>query len=274
MNATIHQTMNRPSALVILLAWLIIVPALPALADQSEEELAKATQNPVAPMISVPFQNNWDFGIGPADAVRYTLNFQPVVPLSLNSEYNLIIRTIVPYIYAEAPVEGGDDESGLGDITQSFFFSPSRKLNGWIVGFGPAFYYPIATNDALGAEKWGAGPTVVALKQENGYTCGLLSNHIWSFAGDEDRDEISATFIQPFFSYTTRTYTIFGVNTESTYDWENSQWTVPVNLSVTQMLKVKGLPLTCQVGYRYYLDAPDGGPDWGLRFTLTFLFPE
>jgi hypothetical protein len=274
MNRDIYGTTVRLSALVILLAFLVIAPVLPSGAAQSEEELAKATQNPVAPMISVPFQNNWDFGIGPADAVRYTLNFQPVVPLQLNGKCNLIIRTIVPYIHAEAPVEGGDDESGLGDMTQSFFFSPSSKLNGWIVGVGPALYYPSATNDALGAEKWGAGPTVVALKQDHGLTLGVLSNHIWSFAGDEDRDGISSTFIQPFLSYTTSTYTIFGVNTESTYDWENSQWTVPINLSVTQMLKIHGLPLTCQLGYRYYAEAPDGGPDWGLRFTLTLLFPE
>jgi len=260
--------------IITLLLCLIILPALPVAAAQSDEELAKATQNPVAPMISVPFQNNWDFGIGPADAMRYTLNFQPVVPLTLNSKYNLIIRTIVPYIYAQAPVEGGDDESGLGDTTQSFFFSPKEKINGWIVGTGPTLYYPTATNDAIGSKKWGAGPTVVVLKQQNGLTYGLLSNHIWSFTGDEDRNEICATFIQPFFSFTTKTYTTFGVNTESTYDWANSQWTVPVNLSITQILKIRGFPLTCQLGYRYYAEAPDSGPDWGLRFTLTFLFPN
>lgn len=261
-------------AIITLLLCLTILQALPVIAAQSEEELAKATQNPVAPMISVPFQNNWDFGIGPADAMRYTLNLQPVIPFSLNSRYDLIIRTIVPYIYSEAPVKDGDDESGLGDIIQSFFFVPMEKVNGWIVGAGPVLYYPSATDDALGGEKWGAGPTVVALKQENGLTYGMLSNHIWSFAGNEDRDKISATFFQPFFSYTSKTYTIFGVDAESTYDWKNSQWTVPVNITVTQMVKIKGLPLTCQAGYRYYLDAPDGGPDWGLRFTLTLLFPK
>jgi hypothetical protein len=260
--------------MISLLFCLILLSALTVFAAQSEEELAKATQNPVAPMISVPFQNNWDFGIGPENAMRYTLNFQPVVPLALNSSWNLIIRTIIPYVYAEAPVKGADDESGLGDTTQSFFFSPSHKLNGWIVGVGPALYYPTSTNDAIGSEKWGAGPTIVALKQESGFTYGVLANHIRSFAGDDDRDNISVTFIQPFLSYSTKTYTIFGVNTESTYDWENTQWTVPVNLSVTQMLKVGRLPLTCQAGYRYYLDAPDGGPDWGLRFTLTLLFPK
>jgi len=253
---------------------LVAVLPWPALGAQSEEELAKATQNPVAALISLPLQNNWDFGIGPADAMRYTLNVQPVIPFSLTSDYNLITRTIVPYIVAEAPVKGGDDESGLGDIVQSFFLSPKALVGGWTVGFGPVFLYPTASNDALGSEKWGAGPTGVVLKQDSGFTYGLLFNHIWSFAGEDERDNVSATFLQPFLSYTTKTYTTFGVNTESTYDWENRQWTVPINASVTQLLKIGGQPLTLQMGYRYYADKPTGGPDWGLRFAFTILFPK
>jgi hypothetical protein len=240
----------------------------------SDEELAKATQNPIADLISLPIQNNWDFGIGPADAMRYTLNVQPVIPFSLTSTYNLVTRTIVPYIYAEAPVTNGDDESGLGDIVQSFFFSPKAPVGGWIMGFGPVFLYPTASNDAIGGKKWGTGPTAVLLRQESGFTYGLLTNHIWSFTGDDDRDNISATFLQPIFAYTTKTYTTFGLNTESTYDWENSQWTVPINAMITQMLKIGGQPLTVQLGYRYYAEAPDGGPDWGLRFAITLLFPK
>jgi hypothetical protein len=256
---------------VLVLAALL---PLTAMCAESDEELAKATQNPIAAMISLPIQNNWDFGIGPADAMRYTLNVQPVIPFSLNSEYNLIVRTIIPYIYAEAPVQGGDNESGLGDIVQSFFLSPKASVGGWIVGAGPVILYPTASNDALGSEKWGAGPTVVLLKQQSGFTYGLLANQIWSFAGDNERANVSATFVQPFLSYTTKTFTTFGVNTESTYDWENSQWTVPLNTTVTQLLKIGGQPLTMQLGYRYYAEAPDGGPDWGLRFAVTLLFPK
>jgi len=271
-----QKIMKRFRCLGVLSAVLLLLSVLagPAIGAQSEEELAKATLNPVAAMISLPIQNNWDFGIGPADAMRYTLNVQPVIPLTLNSDYNLIIRTVVPYIYAEAPVRGGDDESGLGDIVQSFFFSPKNPVEGWIVGLGPVLLYPSASNDALGSEKWGAGPTGLVLKQESGFTYGLLFNHIWSFAGDDDRDNVSATFLQPFFSYTTKSFTTFGVNTESTYDWKNNQWNVPINLSVTQLLKLGGQPMTFQLGYRYYAEAPDGGPDWGLRFALTLLFPK
>jgi hypothetical protein len=242
-------------------------------ADQ-DAELAKKTLHPVASMISLPLQYNVDFGIGPADAERQTLNVQPVIPFSLTDDYNLILRTIVPVINAESPVAGGEDHSGLGDILQSFFFSPKQPVQGWILGAGPVALYPSATDDALGGDKWGAGPTAVALRQENGWTYGLLANHVWSFAGPDDRQEVSATFLQPFLSKTTKSYTTFGVNLESTYNWEESQWTVPIHATVTQLLKIGGQPPSLQLGYRYYVEKVDGGPDWGLRAALTFLFPK
>lgn len=237
-------------------------------------ELAKKLQNPIASLISVPIQNNWDFGIGPEDAMRYLVNVQPVIPFSISEDWNLITRTILPIIHAESPVQGGDDTSGLGDILQSFFFSPKEPVGGWIVGGGPVFLYPSASDDALGAEKWDAGPTAVLLQQEKGWTYGLLSNHIWSVAGESGRADVNATFLQPFVSYTTKTFTTFGINTESTYDWENSQWTVPLNLQVSQLLKIGPQPVQFTLGGRYYAEKPEGGPDWGLRFTVTLLFPK
>jgi hypothetical protein len=266
-----RQQFFKTSVLLVLLCMLF--PAFNAAAE-SDEELAKKSLNPVAAMISLPLQFNQDYGIGPADAKRTTLNIQPVIPVSVSQETNVIIRTIVPLIDAESPLAGGDDKSGLGDITQSFFISPKDLVGGWIVGFGPVFLYPTASEDELGGKKWGAGPTGVVLRQESGFTYGLLFNHIWSFAGDDKRADISATFLQPFLSYTTKTYTSLGVNTESTYDWENKQWTVPINATLTQILKISGQPLSLQLGYRYYTEAPDGGPDWGLRFAITFLFPK
>jgi hypothetical protein len=255
--------------------FLLLLPALPdpAPAADSDAELAKKTQNPVASLISVPLQNNWDFGIGPADAMKYTLNIQPVIPVSITKDTNLIIRTIVPVIYQEATVAGGDSHSGLGDTTQSFFISPVKPVDGWIVGAGPVFLYPTGAQ-ALGTEKWGAGPTAVVLKQESGWTYGILANHLWSFAGPSGRQDVNATFLQPFAGYTTKTYTTLTLNTESTYDWVNRQWTVPINLMLSQLLKIAGQPISLQAGYRYYADAPDGGPDWGLRFTVSLLFPK
>lgn len=240
---------------------------------QDEAELAKKLQNPIASLISVPLQNNWDFGIGSEKAMRYTLNVQPVIPFSISKEWNLITRAIVPIIHAEEPAKGIGDKTGLGDILQSFFFSPKAPTGGgWIWGGGPVVLYPSGT-DELSAHKWGAGPTAVVLKQENGWTYGMLANHVWSFSGGSDND-ISTTFIQPFVGFTTKTYTTFTLNTESTYDWENSEWTVPINLMVAQLLKIGGMPMQFQVGGRYYADKPEGGPDWGLRFAVTFLFPK
>ena len=163
--------------------------------------------------------------------------------------------------------------SGLGDTTQSFFLSPKKPVGGWILGAGPVMYYPTATDSALGTGKWGAGPTIVALRQEHGFTYGILANQIWSYAGWSD-ENMSATFLQPFLAYTTKKETTFTVNTESTYDWDQSQWLVPLNFDVQQLVKIGKLPIAFQVGYRYYAEGPDGGPDWGLRFTVTFLFPK
>ncbi len=248
---------------------------------QQEADLAKKLQNPVAALVSVPLQNNWDFGIGPADAMKYTCNIQPVIPISITENYNLIIRTILPVIYQEptdnnpsAPQTYREPHAGLGDTTQSFFFSPKAPVGGWIVGAGPVGYYPTATDDALGGGKWGAGPTIVALQQRNGFTYGVLANQIWSFAGQQDRQNINSMFVQPFCSYTTKTYTTFGINTESTRNWQTDQWSVPINITAQQLLKIAGQPVAFQLGFRQYVDGPVGGPQWGLRFAVTFLFPK
>jgi hypothetical protein len=241
--------------------------------NAKEAELAKQLQNPVASLISVPFQSNFDFNMGPNDdGFRYTLNFQPVIPVSLSKDFNLIIRTIVPII-SQDDVIPGTSQSGLGDIVQSFFFSPKKPVGGLILGFGPVLLYPSATDDLLGSEKWGAGPTGLVLKQTGGWTYGLLFNHIWSYAGEDNRTYVSSTFLQPFISYTTKTKTTFGVNTESTYDWHNLQWTVPVNLSVSQLVKIGKLPVQFAIGGKYYAEGPSGAPEWGIRFVVTPLFP-
>jgi hypothetical protein len=249
-------------------------------AKAAELELAKKLQNPVANLVSVPIQNNWDFGIGQNNAMRYTVNIQPVTPFSISTDWNLIIRTILPVIYADpisnnpmAPANARDSHYGLGDVTQSFFLSPKNKLGGWILGAGPVALWPTATDSVLGSGKWGAGPTAVALRQEHGFTYGILANHIWSYAGWGPQN-VNATFLQPFISYTTKTYTTFAVNTESTYNWQASQWTVPLNFSVQQLIKIGNQPIAFQFGYRYYAQRPSGGPDWGLRFSVTFLFPK
>jgi hypothetical protein len=284
-------------------AFTVIACCIDALSAAAQEappdqaaDLAKKLQNPVASLISFPLQSNFDFRIGPSDdGWRYTLNIQPVIPISIGSDWNLIVRTIIPYIHQEdvfkgsalifeedidgVPVEVtsarplGHVQDGLGDIIQSFFFSPKEPVAGWILAAGPVFLYPIATDPLLGSEKWGTGPTGLILKQTGGWTYGILANQIWSFAGDVERRSVNATFVQPFIAYTTKTKTTFSLNTESTYNWNDSQWTVPLNLSVSQLLRIGKLPVSLAVGGRYYAEGPSGAPEWGLRFVITLLFP-
>jgi len=236
------------------------------------QELAKKLQNPVASLISVPFQHNFDFGLGPDDDYRYTLNVQPVIPISLTKDWNLISRTILPVIYQPELVSGTGNTFGLGDTTQSLFLSPVESPVIW--GVGPVMLLPTATDDLLGGDQWGAGPTGVALKQSGHWTYGILANHIWSFGSDHDHADVNATFLQPFGSYTTKKATSFTLNTESTYDWTGSHWTIPFNLQVSQVLKLGKQPVSIGLGGRYYAEAPAQGPEWGIRLLFVLLFPK
>jgi hypothetical protein len=145
----------------------------------------------------------------------------------------------------------------------------------WIVGAGPVFLLPTATNDVLGADQWGIGPTGVALKQFGPWTVGGLANHVWSFAGDDDRSSVNATFLQPFINYILPTKTTLYLNSESTFDWNAEQWLAPINFGANQMLKIGNQPLQVGIGGRYWLDSPDSGPEgWGLRLNFIMLFPK
>jgi len=247
-------------------------------AKPSADELAKKLSNPVASLISVPLQSNMDFGAGPdGDGFKYTLNMQPVVPMSIGEEWNLISRTIIPYVYQNDILDdGGNSQAGFSDTVQSLFFSPKEPTaSGAIWGVGPAFLVPTATNDSLGSEKWGAGPTGVLLYQKGPWTYGTLVNHLWSFAGEGDRSDINATFIQPFVSWGgLGSGQTLGFNIESTYDWDNEQWSVPVNVSYSKLGKIGNQLVQYTFGVRSYLEAPDNGPEWGLRIAITLLYPK
>ena len=247
----------------------------PPAAAQDAAELAKKMSNPIAAVISLPFQFNWDRGVGAhRDGKRLTLNIQPVVPISLNEDWNLISRTIVPVVKQDIPGLGDGSQSGIGDAVQNLFFSPKKPTEGGLIwGAGPLLLIPSST-DYISADKWGLGPTAVALKLDGPYTYGLLANHIWSVAGS-GRQAISSSFLQPFFTYTMKTATSFTVQTEATYDWKNEQWNVPIALSVGQILKLGEQPIQLTGAARYYADSPAGGAHgWGYRAAVTFLFPK
>ncbi len=247
----------------------------------SKEEMAKKLANPIAALISLPMQLNYDrgfLGTSGNDSNRWTLNVQPVVPFSIGEEWNLISRTIVPVVRTDNYPLGSGINNGIGDIVQSLFFSPKAPTeNGWIWGAGPVFLIPSGSD--MSAEKWGAGPTAVALKQDGPLTYGVLANHIWSTGGsDKVTKSISSTYVQPFFTYTTPGALSATLMTETTYDWEASSgdaWTVPLFLMVTQVGKIGDQLISYGAGVKYYAESPDKGPKgWGVRFVFTMMFPK
>lgn len=257
-------------------AGMAFVPALSCAAAAADSDLAKQLSNPIASLISVPIQYNFDERYGLADGDKSFVNVQPVIPIELNANWNLISRTIVPLVWQSDIAGLSGDQHGLGDISESLFFSPSNPgPSGIVWGAGPVFLFPTASDPLLGGEKWGAGPTAVVLKQDSGWTVGMLANHIWSFAGNENRNDINSTFLQPFVSYTTPDSWTFTLNTESTYNWTAEQWSVPINFQVSKLVVVGKQPISLSAGVRYWADSPPGGPEGlGFRAGLTFLFPK
>jgi hypothetical protein len=242
---------------------------------EDAQALAKKLSNPVASLISLPIQSNFDFGMGPTgDGFRYTLNIQPVIPISLNKDWNLISRTIIPVIGQTDVVAPSSSQFGLGDMIQTFFFSPN-KSEPFVWGIGPQVLIPTATNKFLGAQKLGLGPTGLVLKQQGQWTVGALIGHIWSVAGKSTRSAVSSTNIQPFVSYSTKTAWTIALNTESTYDWRSKTWNVPVHLTVSKLVRFGRQPASFGVALRCWAASSPGGPEsCGFRFIVTPLFPK
>lgn len=238
------------------------------------QELAKKLSNPVASLISLPLQSNFDFGMGTGSGWRYTLNVQPVIPIALSPKWNMISRTIIPIIHQGNVTGPNTSQSGLGDTVQSLFFSPN-KTEPFIWAVGPVFLLPTATDASLGAQKWGVGPTALALKQKKGWTYGVLANHIWSVAGKSNRGDVSATFVQPFLAYSTKDAWTYGLNTESTYDWVSNSWSIPIYPSVAKLVRFGKQPMSFGGGVKCWVTTPTGGPEGcGLRVVVTALFPK
>lgn len=243
-------------------------------AADDTQELAKKLANPVASLISVPFQGNFDFGMGPAgDGFKFTLNIQPVIPVSLSDDWNLISRTILPVVY-QSDVVGTSHQFGLGDTIQTLFFSP-KKNKRFIWAAGPQILIPTATNAFLGTQKLGLGPAVLALKQEGQWTVGALTGHIWSVAGKGSRAAVSLTNLQPFISYATKTAWTIGANSESTYDWTSNEWSVPIHFTVSKLVKIGKHRVSVGGALRCWATSgPTGPTGCGFRFIFTPLFPK
>lgn len=255
---------------------LFAVPAVaqPAAGPGSDADLAQQLQNPIASLISVPFQSNLDFGAGRRDdGFGYTMNFQPVVPFRLTDDWTLITRTIVPFIYRERYTP--NDEAGLGDTTQSFFFSPRSGVPGLTWGIGPAVLWPTATRPAFQARQWGLGPTGVLVQTIGPWTFGALANHLWGVAdaaSRQGRPDLSQSFLQPFVSRNFSRGFALSATLEASYDWTGRQWTLPLAVGASQLVKLGQVPVNLVAQARYWLDGPSDAPQWGLRFAAVLVF--
>jgi hypothetical protein len=242
-------------------------------APNSAAELAKKLANPIASLISIPFQNNTDYGIGINKGSKNTLNFQPVVPITLSPNLNLITRIVLPIVTQYNVLGNNSKQSGLSDALVSAFFSPTS--DGLIWGVGPVFLVPTATDNLLGTQKFGVGPTAIVLKQTNGFTMGLLINQIWSVAGDKDRSDVSQLYIQPFFAYNWKSGAGAALSAEITQNWIANTTTVTIIPAFSGLTRFGKLPVSLQIGPRIPVSAPPGmKPDFGFRAALILILPK
>jgi len=261
-------------ALVGLLPVLAVCQEPDATQSSQADELAKQLQNPLASLISVPFQNNFDFGFDPADGSRWLMNIQPVIPMSITEDWNLIGRVILPVISQNDVFGESGSQTGLGDALLTGFFSPKAPTPGGLIwGAGPAISIPTATDDLMGSGKFSIGPSVVGLVQAGTITYGALVNHIWSVFGDSDRADVNATFFQPFLAQNFEGGYALSLNTELLQNWEADATVGTVNLVGSKVTTLGSQLAQFFIGPRI----PYGNGNnatWGFRAGLVLLFPK
>lgn len=243
--------------------------------SSGEASLARKSQNPIANLISVPFQNNVNFGVGELDRTQNILNIQPVIPIDLSEDWLLVSRTILPIVYQPALTQTQDSHFGLGDLNPQLFFVPKTdsKIT-W--GVGPVFLLPTATDESLGTGKWGIGPTAVMVVTDGAWVYGALVNNIWSVAGDSDRPDVSQFLLQPFINYNLSKGWYLVSAPIITANWNSSsgnKWTIPIGGGVGKIFKIGEQPVNASLQGYWNAETPEGGADWTLRTQIQLLFP-
>ena len=250
-----------------------------AYAAMSSDELAKLAQNPVGNLVSVPFENNTNFNVGPLNGTQNILNIQPVYPIELSADWNLITRTILPLVWQPEFYPGQGSRFGLGDLQLSGFLSPSQPGPGGLIwGAGAIVQMPTDTND-LGNKNWGMGPTAVVLRLEKGnpWVYGVLANNVWSLSGSQRGGSYNNFLLQPFLNYNLPGGTYITSSPIITADWNadsSQRWTVPLGLGVGHIFHLGRLPVNTQIGGYYNVVHPDDGANWQLRVQVQFMFPK
>lgn len=262
--------------LTLALLLTLVLAGTPLASADEAADLAKAAQNPVSDLISLPFQNNTNFNVGPNDKTQNILNIQPVAPFKLSVDWNLITRTILPVIYQPELTPGYGSEFGLGDINTTLFLSPA-KPGKFMWGAGPILSFPTASDRVLGTDKWSAGPAFVGLTMKGPWVLGILANNLWSYAGTDNRPDVSQFLFQYFINYNMPDGWYLTSAPIITANWKadsSNTWTVPFGGGVGKIFRIGKQPLNASVQCYYNVEKPDNGPDWTLRFQLQFLFPK
>lgn len=262
----------------ISIADSLVRPGLFAAADSKapattdKAALAKQAQNPIASLISLPIQNNTGFNFGYDNGIQNTTNIQPVYPVALGENWNLINRLVLPLIYQSAPVPEASSDFGLGDSVYTAFFSPSGSGK-WTWGVGPVVLIPTSTDTTyLGAGEWGLGAAAIALKTDGNWVYGTLISNVWSFEGG-----VNLLTFQPFVNYNLPNGWYLSTVPIITANWNASggdQWTVPLGGGVGKIAKIGKQPVNLQVQAFYHVARPSGAAEWSLRLQIQFLFPK
>ncbi len=270
------KTEFRVLQLTVLCSGLL---AFSLVAAQDTDALAKAVQNPISDLISLPFQWNNNFDVGPLDKQQHVLNIQPVYPMSLNDDWNLITRTILPLISQPAFGPGQSRETGIGDIQFSAFFSPNKATSGgWIWGAGPILQLNTASDDRLGQGTWGLGPAAVALKISGPWVYGGLLNNVWSVSEDAGRADVNQMLFQPFINYNFANhpgrYLTFAPIITANWEADRDKWLIPLGLGIGQITKFGKQPVNLQASFYYNVERPDQAPQYQVRLQIQLMFPK
>ncbi len=269
--------------LTVVCTLLVMTVGVASAQDEpggSGSDLQVASQNPIANLISVPFQHNIFGGVGPFDDPQYVFNIQPVVPFSLGDRWNLIVRPIIPFISNPMLFAGGGNETGLGNITLQTFLSPQAPLRtglGDITwGAGPVVTFPTRTGVFLGSRNYAAGPAFVTFIVKNPWTYGFLAFNQWSFAGPEGEPDINQLTVQPFLNYNLPRGWSIGTAPVISVDWEKAgdNVTLPLGGGVTKLTRFGKQPISISAKGYYNVLSPEQGADWQAQLQFTLLFPK
>jgi len=247
-------------------------PAQPSPSAMSDQELAIAVHNPFEDFVKVPIQSTTGFHLGRDHKVGDSWNIEPLLPFSLNADWDLFARPSLTFTYAPTPHE----QSGLEELETSFFLTPAKNTT-WIWGVGPIFDFPTASSSELGTGRWSAGPTAALVYSEGPWLNAILTDQLMSFAGNRERGSVNQTYIEPMISYNFESGWYVDCDPAITYDWTAdtaNAWTIPMGADVGKAFKMGSQDLSLQVGAYDLPKRPDGAPQWIVRVSVTFLFPH